>query len=123
MKSIDMFLDFLHEKLGANNVALSYVIREHAVLGAPSYLLSNHTYGTGYTQFIDELIAHAPYDGPAFAEDNATVLRLIQDILADTSLMPPMKPFQRTRYGGGDFQAIQHHNMGDSKWDKVLEYA
>ena len=34
-----------------------------------------------------------------------------------------MKPFQKTRYGRGAFQAIQRHNMGDSKWDKVLEDA
>ena len=37
-KVIDMFPAFLREKLGVNNVALSYVIREHVLLGAPSYL-------------------------------------------------------------------------------------
>ena len=70
---------------------------------------------------MDELIAHAPHDGPAFTEDNATVLRLLHDMLADTSHMLSMKTFQRTRYGRGAFQAIQRHNMGESKWDKVLE--
>ena len=64
---------------------------------------------------MDELIAHAPHYGPALAEDNATVLRLLQDMLADTSQMFSMKPFQRTRDGRGALQAIQHHNMGDSK--------
>ena len=49
MKAIDRLPDFFCEKLGVNNVALSYVIREHAVLGAPSYLVSNRPYGTGYT--------------------------------------------------------------------------
>ena len=49
MKAIEMFPAFFREKLGVNNVALSYVIREHAVLGAPAYLVSNRPYGTGYT--------------------------------------------------------------------------
>ena len=120
MKAINMFPDFLHEKLGVNNVALSYVIREHAVSGAPSYLVSNHLYGTGYTHLMHELIAHDPHDRPAFAEDNATVLHLIQDILEDTSHIFSMKPFQRTRDDRGDFQAIQRHDMGDCKWDKFL---
>ena len=115
MKAINMFPTFLCEKIEVNNVALSYVIRYHAVLGVPSFLLSNRSYGTGCTQLMDELIAHAPHDDPAFAEDNATVLCLLQDVLADTSHMSSMKPFQRTRDGRGAFQDIQRHNMGESK--------
>ena len=123
MKAIDMLPTFLHEKLGVNNVALSYVIREHAVSGVPSFLVSNRPYGTCYTQLMDELIAHAPHDGSEFAEDNATVLRFLQDILENTSHISSMMPFQRTRDGRGAFQATQCHNMGESKWDKVLEDA
>ena len=115
MKAIGSFRTFLHEKLGVNNVPLSYVIREHAYSGVPSYLVSSRPYGTEYTKLMDELIAHAPYDGPAFAEDNVTVLRLLQDILAETSHMSSMKPFQITRYGICAFQAIQRHNMGNFK--------
>ena len=89
----------------------------------PSYLVSNRPYGTGYTQLTDELIAHAPHDGAAFAEDNAMVIHLLQDILACTSHMSSMKPLQRTLDGRGTFQAIQSHNMGESKWDKVLKDA
>ena len=80
MIAIDMFPTFLCDKLGVNNVALSYVIREHAVSGVPYYLVSNRPYGICYTQLIYELIAHAPHDGSAFAEDNTTVLRLLQDL-------------------------------------------
>ena len=123
MKAINMFPTFLREKLGFNNVALSYVIREHAVSGVSSYLVSYRLYITGYTQFMDELIAHVPHDGPAFDEDNVTLLRLLQDIIADTSHMLSMNPFQRTRDGRGAFQYIQYHNMENFKWDKVLEDA
>ena len=123
MKAIDMFTTFLSEKLEVNKVALSYVIQEHDVSGVPSFLVSNRPYGTVYTQLMYELISHAPHDGPAFAEDNATVLRLLQYILADTSHMSSMKPFQRTRDGRGAFQDTQRHNMGKYKWDKVLEDA
>ena len=72
---------------------------------------------------MDELIAYAPHDGPVFAEDNDTVLCLLQDMLEDTSHMSSMNPFLRTRDGRGSFQAIQHHNMGDYKWYKFLEDA
>ena len=46
MKAIDMFPTFLREKLGVNNLALSYVIWEHAISVVPSYLVSNRPYGT-----------------------------------------------------------------------------
>ena len=72
---------------------------------------------------MDELTVHDPHDGPEFAEDNATVLRLLQDMLADTLHMLSMNPFQRTRDGRGAFQDTQRHNMGKYKWDKVLEDA
>ena len=49
MKAINMFHDFLREKLGVNNLALSYVILEHAVSGALSNILPNRPYGTGHT--------------------------------------------------------------------------
>ena len=120
MKAINMFPDFLHEKLGVNNVALSYVIREHTLSGLPSYIVSNRPYGTGYTQLMDELIADAPNDGASFTEDNAMVLRFLQDMLADTSHMSSMKTFHITRDGRGAFQTIQRHNMDSSKLDKVL---
>ena len=123
MKAIDMFHTFLREKLGVNNIALSYVIREHYVSGVTSYLVSNRPYGIGYTQLMDELLARAPHDGPSFDEDNSTVLRLLQDMIADTSHMSAIKPFQRTIYGRGAFQAIQRHSMGESKCGKVLEDA
>ena len=123
MKSIDMFPYFLRDKLGVKNMPLSYVIWEHAVSGVPYYLVSNRPYGTGYTQLMDELIEHATHDGPAFAEDNVTVLSLLQGMLVDTSHMSSMKPFHITRDVRGSFQAIQRHNMGESKWYKVLEDA
>ena len=56
MKSIDMFPTFLCDKLGVNNVALSYVIQEHSVSGVPSFILSNRPYSTCYTQLMDELL-------------------------------------------------------------------
>ena len=123
MKAIDMFPTFLCDKLGVNNVALSYLIWEHAVSKVPYYQVSNLPYGTGYTQLMDELIANALHDGPAFAEDNVTVLSLLQGMLVDTSHMSSMKPFHITRDVRGSFQAIQRHNMGDYKWDKVLKDA
>ena len=115
MKAINMFPAFLCKQLGVKNLALSYVIREHAVSGALSNLVPNCPYGTCHMQLMDELIAHAPHYGPAFDEDNATVLCLLQDMMADTSHILSMKPSQRTGDGRCALQAIQHHNMGDSK--------
>ena len=72
---------------------------------------------------MDKLIAHAPHDGPEFIEDNATVLLLLQDMLANTSHMSSMNHFQRTRDGRGTFQSIQLHSMGKSKQGNVMENA
>ena len=51
------------------------------------------------------------------------VFRLLQEMLVDTPHLSSIKPFQRTRDGRGAFLALQRHNMGDSKWDKVIEDA
>ena len=49
--------------------------------------------------------------------------RLLQEVLAGTQHMSSIKPFQRLCNGCGAYEALKLHNMGNSKWEKVVEAA
>jgi superfamily II DNA helicase RecQ len=48
---------------------------------------------------------------------------LLQEIVGDTSHVSSIKQYQRQRNGRAAFKALALHNMGNSKWDKVVEDA
>ena len=62
----------------------------------------------------EELIAYANHEGPGYQTDNATVYRILQEILGNSIHMSSIKPMQRRRDGRAAFQALNLHNMGDS---------
>ena len=71
----------------------------------------------------EELIAYASHEGPGYQTDNATVYQILQEILGNSIHMSSIKPMQRRRDGRAAFQALNLHNMGNLKWDKVVEQA
>ena len=124
MKMLEQFPTFLEEKLGVNGIALAYVIRENAV--RPGVLPAqdrNVPWSQPHLSMSEELIAYASHEGPGYQTDNATVYRILQEILGDSIHMSSIKPMQRRRDGRAAFQALNLHNMGNSKWDKVVEQA
>ena len=124
MKFIDQFPVYLCECLGVSGVPLSYVIRENAVPpGAPGVQAHGRPWSNTYDSLSEELIDRAPHAGPSYEDDNATVYRLIQDAIKSTSHVSSISRHQRTRDGRGAFFDLQLHNMGNSKWDKVVESA
>ena len=72
---------------------------------------------------MDELIDYAPHTGAAYAEDNATVYHILQDMVAGTSFESSLKGFQWARDGRAAYQALLLHNLGSSKWDKIIKDA
>ncbi len=123
MKALDAIPNIFRQMLGVHKVPLSYVIRKDATPGPIQPLDVNVPWSTSHTNVMDELIEYAPHTGPAFNADNATVFRKLSEMLNDTSYATSLKPFQRRRDGRGAYMALQQHNMGDSKWDKIIEAA
>ena len=124
MKLLEHFLTYLESRLGMNSIALAYMIQENATPALPlPGLAHGKPWSLGHNSIAKELIDYASHDGPAFQTDNATVYRLLQEVLAGTQHMSSIKPFQRQRNGRGAYEALQLHNMGNSKWEKVVEAA
>ena len=128
IKAMDLVPGHLRERLGLEKVALSYVIRNEENPPPIEDLVNtpenpNSATGPSYDSIMDELIAHAPHTGTAFREDNAKVFQILQDMIAGTSFESSIKSFQRTRDGRAAYKALLQHNMGSSKWDKILEDA
>ena len=124
MKFLDQFPAYLRECKGVSGVPLSYIIREHSV---PPMAIGNlepdRPWSVGYSNLSDEMIDRAEHEGPAFQDDNANVYRLLQEALKATSHYSSISRHQRRRNGRQAFLDLQLHNMGNSKWDKVVEAA
>ncbi len=124
MKLLEHFPTYLESKLGTSEIPLAYVIRENAVAPNPlPGLAHGKPWSNVHESLVQELIAYAEHDGPAYRTDNATVYRILQDSLAGTQHISSIKPFQGRRDGRGAYQALMLHNLGNSKWEKVVEVA
>ena len=128
VKAMDMVPSNLQERLGITKVALSYVIRKDATprpLPAQENSASNPDSATaeGFETIMDELIEFTPHSGLSYAEDNAKVFQLLQDMVGGTSFEASIKSHQRSRNGREAYLALCMHNMGSSKWDKIVEDA
>ena len=123
MKALDQITSHLRERLGVTNVALSYVIRETPTPGPVPNQANNSATSAAFASIMDELIAYAPHTGDAYKEDNAKVFQIFQDLTHNTTHESSIKPFQRGRDGRGAYFALCQHNLGSSKWDKIIETA
>ena len=118
---MDLVPSHLHERLGVQKVALSYVICENATPLAILPQQNDNTHPDMTTaekyggRIMDELIDYAPHTGAAYAEDNATVFHILQDMVTGTSFESSLKGFQQVRDGRAAYQALLVHNLGSSK--------
>ena len=125
---MDLVPGHLRERLGLEKVALLYIIRKEATPPALQNQVNtadnpNSATGPNYDDIMDELIAHAPHTGVAYQEDNAKVFQTLQDMVAGTSFESSIKSHQRARDGRAAYLALMKHNLGSSKWDRILEDA
>ena len=128
IKAMDLVPGHLRERLGLEKVALSYIIRKEVTPPPLENLVNtaenpNSATGPSYESIMEELIVHAPHAGVAYKEDNAKVFQILQDMVAGTSFESSIKSHQRARDGRAAYLALLKHNLGSSKWDKILEDA
>ena len=123
MKALDQLPSHLRERLGVIDIALSYIIRDNPNPGQVPNQANNSATSEGFSSIMDELIAYAPHTGDAYKEDNAKVFQILQDLTHNTSHESSIKPYQRARDGRGAYLALCQHNLGTSKWDKIIESA
>ena len=73
--------------------------------------------------FYKEQIARASHTHPAFVEDNAAVLDIVLKTVKNTSYMSSIKTAINYQDGQEALLALERHNMGNGKWDKVIKKA
>lgn len=123
VKAMDLLPSHLRDRLGARKIPLAYVIRETQADPNNHPLQRDDCVGDGFDSLADELIACTPHTGSEYAEDNAKVFQIIQDMVQGTSYESSIKTFQRSRNGRGAYRALCQHNLGSSKWDRIIEEA
>ena len=124
IKFLDQLPTYLRDVLGVSGIALSYVIRHTAIPPVPlPALRANKPWVEAHSSIMEDLIDYAVHEGPAYDDDNAAVFRIISTALAGTSAMVSITKHQRKRNGRQAYLDLVTHNMGSSKWEKVVENA
>ena len=121
MKAMDVFPSHLRERIGTAKVALSYVIRKEVNPAQMRALKRDDICSEGYEDFMSELIDKVDLTGQNYQEDNAKVFQIMQDMVSGTSHEASIKVHRRSRDGRAAYLALCKHNLGSSKWDRVIE--
>ena len=123
VRAMDLLPSHLRDRLGVVKVPLSYVIRSNLRPANLEGLSPNKATGPSYDTIMEELIECIPLEGEHYTEDNAKVFQIIQDMVTGTSFEASIKAHQRRRDGRAAYLALCQHNLGSSKWDKIVEDA
>ena len=123
VKAMDLVPSHLRDRLGVRKVPLAYVIRSTVATGNAPLPEAESNTSNGFDNITDELIEYTPHNGEGYAEDNAKVFQILQDMVSGTSFESSIKSHQRKRDGRAAYFALVQHNLGSSKWDKIIEEA
>ena len=121
MKAIDIVPVYLREKIGTKKVVLSYVIRDNVGSAATQPLENGRITSENYQTLMDEMIDRVPHEGASYDADNAKVYQILQDMVGGSSHEASIKSFRRERNGRAAYFALVQHNLGSSKWDKIID--
>ena len=123
IRAMDLLPSHLRDRLGVRKIPLSYVIWSDEAPAVIGNLAPNKATSDDYDSIAEELIQCVPLAGDQYNEDNAKVYQIIQDMVNGTSFESSIKAHQRRRNGRAAYLALCQHNLGTSKWDKVVEEA
>ena len=121
MKALDMFPIHLRERIGTRKVALMYVIRDEENPAMLEPLGDDRVTSDSYGSLMEEMIARTPLVGTEYHEDNARVYQMLQELVGGSSHESSIKAHRRDRDGRGAYFSLVQHNLGSSKWDKIIE--
>ena len=123
IKAMDLLPSHLRDRLGIRQVPLSYIICENEAPMTVENLGVDKATGESFDTIADELIQCVPLSGEQYKEDNAKVFQILQEMVNGTSFESSLKAHQRKRDGRAAYLALCQHNLGSSKWDKIVEDA
>eukprot|EP00957_Ditylum_brightwellii_P117728 8981159-Ditylum_brightwellii.AAC.1 len=96
MQWVDIFDDFLDQRIGVRTIPLSYVIRVTALASRPASVHRNHLpHGEEFDSIEEELVAQALHTHPLYCDDNAAVYYCLFKAVQGTQYALSLKPFQQ----------------------------
>jgi len=104
--------NYLWQVMGKNGVPLAYVIRKDRPPNAPPFASpeEEHVYA----------VAH---QGEAYWKDNAKVMQILTQVLADTPAWTWISRFENTKNGRSVLMALRAHYDGPGKVEKQISHA
>lgn len=128
LKWMEVFESYLQNSLGVSKVPLAYVTRAVAdvenIAENPLLAQNPKPFGRKYGSFYEEMIGRVSHELPFFDADNRTVLELLVKSFKEyPSLMSSIRPHQKRGDGRAALAAVVLHNMGNTKWDDMVEKA
>ena len=123
IKFLELVREHLRSKLGIRKIPLSYVVRKSVTVPIIRGIKQHFPYSENVNSFHDDLIIRASHDHPNYSDDNAMVLDVLVACFKGSVHMSDLKPFQKTRDGRGALLALELHNMGNSKYDTLVQKA
>ena len=123
LRAMDLLPSHLCDRLGVVKVPLSYVIHSNLRPANLEDLSPNKATGPSYETIMEELIEYIPLEGEHYTDDNTKVFQIIQDMVTGTLFEASIKARQRRCDGWAAYLALCQHNLGSSKWDKIVEDA
>ena len=107
MKWCEDFCEILHMCIGVRELPIKYVTRENSdVPDTAPALMSEKLHYIEAVSVEMELTNRASHIHPIFREYNEMVYHSLEEATWGTSYAASLKPYQWTKYGRGDFQAI-----------------
>eukprot|EP00957_Ditylum_brightwellii_P049229 3735494-Ditylum_brightwellii.AAC.1 len=80
MQWVDVFDNFLNQKIGVRTTPLSYVTRETELALRPASVHRDDlTHGEEFTSIEEELVAQVLHTHPLYCEDNAAVYYCLEE--------------------------------------------
>ena len=120
---LELVTEHLRSKLGVHKTLLSYVTRDDPTVHNIGTISVTFPYPEVVDSFPKELITRSSQNHPNFADNNGMVLDGLVAFLKTSRHMSDLKPFQKRRDGRGPLEALELHNMGNSKWDSIVSEA
>eukprot|EP00957_Ditylum_brightwellii_P029839 2257462-Ditylum_brightwellii.AAC.1 len=85
MQWVDVFDDFINQKIGVRTTPLSYVTRETAMVSRPaSVYRENLPHGEEFESIEEKLVAQALHTHPLYHEGNAAVYYCLEEAVRGT---------------------------------------
>eukprot|EP00957_Ditylum_brightwellii_P038179 2886498-Ditylum_brightwellii.AAC.2 len=110
MQWVDIFDDFLNQKIGVRINLLSYLTRATSLASRPASLYRDDLpHEEEFNSIEEELVAQALHTHPLYHEDNADVYYCLEEAVRGTQYASSFKPYQQVKMVGEIWSPLHNY--------------